>query len=318
MKTALITGIAGQDGTYLYKYLMSQSYSISGVDISSFAEKNVDFIENINICDFNDVIKLINKVAPQEIYHLAAYHGSSEDKIEDELDLFEKSYDINILSTLNILEAIRKYSPQIKLFCAASSQLFGPPVEPMQDEFTPFNPSNIYGITKHTSTKLCHYYRNKYKLFASVGILYAHESPLRGSNFVSKKIIVGSVAIKYNKQKELILGNLESEMDWGYAGDYVVAMHKILQLRKPDDFIISSGKKHTVRDFVEIVFDYLNLDLKKYIVVNNDLLTSKDKFSVLGDNRKLINFTGWYPTIDFRQLVIMMIEAEIKKQSIKL
>lgn len=315
MKTAIITGIAGQDGTYLYKYLLSKNYSILGVDISSFSAERVDFIRNLDLSDTNGVLNLIKRTKPNEIYHLAAFHGSSEDKIENEIDLFKKSKDTNVISTINLLEGIRKFSPKTKLFYAASSQMFGTPKTPLQDENTPFNPENIYGITKHAATKLCHYYRNNYNVFASVGIMYAHESPLRGSNFVSKKIVEGAVAIKNNQKKQLILGNLDAGVDWGYAGDYVIAMHKILQLSIPDDFIISSGIKNTVRDFVETSFEYLELDWQKYIIVDQNVLSYKNRFSATGNNRKLINSTGWRPTTDFRQLVIMMIEAEIEKQT---
>ena len=315
MKTAIITGIAGQDGTYLYKYLLSQNYLISGIDISSFSAEGVDFICNLDLSDTSSVLNLIKQIKPNEIYHLAAYHGSSEDRIEDEVDLFKKSNYTNVMSTINLLEGIRRFSPKTKLFYSGSSQMLGTPNTTLQDENTPFNPENIYGITKYSATKFCHYYKNKYNVFASVGILYAHESPLRGSNFVSKKIVEGAVSIKNNKKKELILGNLEAEVDWGYAGDYVLAMHEILQLNKPDDFIISSGNKHTVGEFVEIAFGYLKLDWEKYVIVKKDILTSNNKFSVLGDNRKLTNSTGWSPAIDFRQLVIMMIEAEIEKQA---
>ena len=315
MKSSLITGIAGQDGTYLYKYLLSKNYSIVGVDKSRIFDEQVNFVRNLDISNTKSVLKLIRRTKPNEIYHLAAFHGSSEDIIEDEIGLFKISKNTNIISTMNLLEGIRKFSPKTKLFYASSSQVFGTPTEPVQDENTPCNPSNIYGITKHAATKLCHYYRNKYKVFVSVGTLYTHESPLRGSNYVSKKIVEGAVAIKNNKKKQLILGDLEAEVDWGYAGDYIVAMHNILQLRRPDDFIISSGEKHTVKEFVEIVFQYLNLDWEKHIIVKKDILTSKNRFSALGNNRKLINSTGWRPKTDFRQLVLMMTEVEIEKQT---
>ena len=315
MKLSIITGIAGQDGTFLYKYLLGKNYSIIGVDIKRFFDEQVEFINNLNLSDTDSVFKLIKRTKPNEIYHLAAFHGSSEDKIENEIDLFKQSNETNVVSTINLLEAIRKYSPKTKLFYATSSQMFGVPQTPIQDENTPFNPGNIYGITKHAATKLCHYYRNKYNVFASVGIMYAHESPLRGPNFVSKKIVQGAVAIKNNRKKQLILGSLDTEVDWGYAGDYVVAMHKILQLRRPNDYIISSGEKHTVRDFVETVFNYLDLDSKNHVIVNEYILKSNNQFSVLGDNQKLIHSTGWRPKIDFKQLVIMMVEDEIEKLS---
>ena len=315
MKSSLITGIAGQDGTYLYKYLLSKNYSIVGVDICQFSANGVDFIGNLDLSDTTSVLNLIKRTKPDEVYHLAALHGSSENSVENEVDLFKKSKDANVLSTINLLEGIRKYSPETKLFYAASSQMFGTPKTYICNEDTPFNPVNIYGITKLAATKLCHYYRNDHNVFASVGIMYAHESPLRGSSFVSKKIVEGAVSIKYNKTKELILGNLEAEVDWGFAGDYVIAMRKILQLKKPNDFIISSGFKHTVKEFVEIVFDYLKLNWKKHVIVKKDIIKSNNSFSPLGDNRKLIDFTGWRPVVNFKQLVIIMIEAEIENRT---
>lgn len=317
MKRALITGINGQDGTYLYKYLLKNGYSVVGVDSKASSLSDSILVVNIDISNTQDVFDLLREKKPDEIYHLAAFHQSSEDESKGDLEVFKKSYNINVLSTINLLEGSYRFLKDTKLFYAASSYMFGIPELPVQNENSPFNPDCIYGITKYTGTKLCHYYRENYNVFASVGILYNHESPLRSSKFVSKKIVETAVSIKMNKKKNLVLGDLETEVDWGYAQDYVIAMQKILQLPAPDNFIISSGTKHKIKEFVEEAFNYLGLDWRKYVTVNHTLLLKKKKNSLFGDNKKIISLTGWSPSVSFKELVRIMVNAELEKYSKK-
>lgn len=309
----MVTGVSGQDGTYLSEYLLQNGYSVVGVDIRKSSVKNVEMVTDIDLSDKDAVFEFVGNNNFGEIYCLAAYHGSSQDKISDDLETFKRSYEINVLHVANLLEAVKKYSANTKIFYAASSQMFGEPDKPMQDEKTALNPNNIYGITKATATKLCDYYRNKHNIFASVGILYAHESPLRTPNFVSKKIVKTAVEIKRKQKDKLVLGSLDSQADWGYAGDYVVAMSKILQHERADDFIISSGKTHTVKDFVRIVFDCLEMDWEQYVEEDKSLFPNSLRFSISGDNKKIKSRTGWHPTVDFKGLVQLLVKAELQE-----
>ena len=229
MGKALVTGAAGQDGVYLSKHLLKNDYYVVGIDIKKPSSTNVEVITDVDLTDTNSVFDLVKKVAPDEIYHLAAYHKSSQDEIDNELETFKNSHAVNVLPVANFLEAMRLFSNSTRLFYAASCQMFGKQDNPIQNEDSTLNPINMYGITKAAATQLCRYYRTNYDVFASVGILYAHESPLRTSNFVSKKIVETAVAIKMGHEKQLVLGDLGAEADWGYVGDYVIAMHKILQ-----------------------------------------------------------------------------------------
>ncbi|TFB10142.1 NAD-dependent epimerase/dehydratase family protein [Candidatus Marinimicrobia bacterium MT.SAG.2] len=315
MKQVLITGVAGQDGVHLSEHLLESDYNVVGIDINKpLSTTNVEVITDVDISDTDSVFKLIKEIAPDEIYHLAAYHKSSQDSVDNDLDTFKISHAVNVLAVANFLEAIRLFSKSTKLFYASSSQIFGKPDNAMQDEDTTLNPTNIYGITKSAATQLCRYYRTNYNVFASVGIMYAHESPLRTSNFVSKKIVETAVAIKMGHGEKLVLGHLGAEADWGYAGDYVVAMHKILQHHVPDDFVISSGVRHTVQDFVQTTFDYLGLNWEKYVVEDKSIVKSISNFSVLGNNHKLVSLTGWNQTVDFEGLVKLLVEAELSIQ----
>lgn len=318
MRSAIITGVLGQDGTYLCKYLCKKGYNIIGIDKvqsnppKSLFQKDVEVL-NLDLSNTRMVFNLIKKNQPDHIYHLAAFHGSSEADFGDTFEVYRESYNTNVLATVNLLEGINKYSKQTRFFYAGSSQMFGVVDDRIQNEHSPFNPVSIYGITKFTATNLCNYYRINHNIFASVGILYAHESPLRSSRFVSKKIVEGAVAIKNKTKDRLIIGNPDAMVDWGYAGDYVKAMYKILQHKIPDDFIISSGTAHKVSDFIRIAFDYLDLDWKKYVVADNNVLKNKLRFSAGGDNRKLVSATGWKSEISFKDLVEMMVRSELKK-----
>jgi len=311
MKKALITGIGGQDGSYLTSYLSANNYEVFGTT-SKGGSTNVNAtVLDADICDFEAASNLIRRLLPDEIYHCAAIFRSSEDNRDDDFRFFSDSFRVNVGSTLNILEATHRHSPATKIFFASSAQIFGDSAPRPQNEETPKNPNNVYSITKLTATNLCHLYRNTRNAFVSVGILYNHESPLRGDGFVSKKVAKAAVEILQGKSKKLVIGDLEAEVDWGFAPDYVEAMTKILQLDHPDDFIISSGETHTVEEFVEVAFSHLGLDWHRYVEVNSTLVQKKSRNTLFGDNSKIRSLTGWKPTKSFEEIVEHMVDHEL-------
>lgn len=291
-KKAVIVGCDGQDGRLLSDLLARQGYSLIGIARGG----------PIDILKTKVVFNLVRKFKPHEIYHLAAFHHSSQDPAIDPVELFQKSCDVHVSALVNFLEAIRQFSPSTRLFYAASSHVFGSPKTPVQDESTPLAPENVYGVTKAAGLLTCRYYRRQHGVFASVGILYNHESPLRSSKFVSQKIAQGALAVKNGRQKNIILGDLSAEVDWGYAPDYVAAMHKILNHSKADDFVVASGQKHTVRDFAKLAFGRLGLDWRACVKENRGVLTKK-KTTLVGSPKKLMRLTGWKPSVDFAGLV---------------
>ena len=306
MKTAIITGSSGQDGTYLSQHLNELGYRIIGINRSA---------KSIDLGDTHRVFDLIKETRPHEIYHLAAFHQSSQEKMLDDLEVLRKSNDIHVLATANLLEGIRRFCPSARFFFAASSHMYGRTTIPIQDETIPFRPDNIYGITKVAGTHLCRYYRHNYNIFASVGILYNHESPIRKADFISQKIIKAEVAISMHHQDKLILGDLDAEIDWGYAGDYVVAMQRILQLPDPGEFIISSGEQHKVQDFVEEAFKQVGLDWKQYVQIDLSLLNNQKKVTFLDSQFLLAKLTDWKPRVSFSALIKLMIQKELEKHS---
>jgi GDPmannose 4,6-dehydratase len=308
MKTAMITGSAGQDGVYLSKHLQRLGYKVIGVNRGS---------NPVNIVIPAEVFAFLKENQPDEIYHLAAVHHSSQEKLIDDLDVFRRSNEVHTLATANLLEGMTRYCPKTRLFFAASCHVFGSPPTPVQNEMTPMNPEGIYGITKLAGLQLCQYYRRQHKLFACVGILYNHESPLRAANFVSKRIVAAGVAIQQQRQDKLVLGDLDAAIDWGFAGDYVDAMHRILQLPTAEDFVISSGQQHRVRDFAEEAFRLVGLDLQQHVSVDPLLLRQRNRSSLFGNNTKLQQSTGWRPQTDFPTLVRMMVTAELEAHPTK-
>ncbi|HXH19554.1 MAG TPA: GDP-mannose 4,6-dehydratase [Chitinophagales bacterium] len=312
MKKAIIIGSTGQDGTYLTSFLREHHYEVTGISGKTITDNQYGiFTSDIRKPEYADrVIKIIQ---PDEVYFLAAIHHSSEEQAIEDGELFRASIDVNVTALVNFLESIRKFSTRSRLFYAASSHVFGNPEKSPQDELTPFRPDCIYGITKSAGAHACRFYRERHRIFACAGILYNHESPLRGSKYVSKKIVEAAVAIRQGKKKELVLGNLDSEIDWGYAPDYVRGMHAMMQLPGPDDFIISSGEVHSIRDFVSEVFSYLGLDWKAFVKVNPALITKQQKRHLAGNNQKIRNATGWAPGVDFKGLIKILVDEELKK-----
>jgi GDPmannose 4,6-dehydratase len=314
MKIAVIIGVNGQDGRFLYNFLKNDNYSVIGFDINYVISTKNEWEEILSITSFNEVEQFIKTVKPDELYYLAAYHHSSEDVIANEIELVNKSYEINVFSYVNFLEAIRLYSKKTRIFYAASCHIFGDPDNPKQNEYTENKPQSIYSITKYSGLKLSEYYRNNFSVFASVGILYNHESHLRSEKFVSRKIVKTAVEIKNNKKDELIIGKMDMEIDWGYAGDFVIAFVQILNYHTPENFIIATGRTHKLKDFIKYVFDYLDLDWRKYVKQDATLLTRTTNGIYCGDYNKLLEVIGWNPTMDLKSLAHLMVDKELQNK----
>jgi len=314
LKKAVIIGALGQDGQLLTALLNSKKYSVIGIDINYVSAPSTLWQGDVDISDKDSVFNLVKNVEPDEIYYLAAYHHSSEEDIINEDDLIQKSYQVNVFSYINFLEAIRIYSPSSKIFYASSSHIFGHPKNDVQNEETKIDPKSIYSITKYDSQQLSRYYRENYSLFCSVGILYTHESSLRTEKFISKRIVTTAIEIKNNKVNELIIGDLNAKIDWGYAGDYVEAFVKILNIESADEFIIATGKTHELKDFIIYVFEYLSLDWKKYVREDSSLLKRRIQGVYCGDPSKIKSLTGWNPNIDLKSLAHLMVDKELQNK----
>ena len=317
MKKAIIIGSRGQDGQYLFQNLLKKNYEVIGLDLNTVDSASSRIKKTIDILRSKQVSHLLKQQKPDEVYYLAAFHQSSQDKADNDAEVFKKCLDVNVRGLFNFLEDIRRYSPMTRLFYAASSHIFGQPLCPVQDEKTPLQPHCIYGITKTAGLNLCRFYRQTHSVFASVGILYNHESPLRSPQFVSQKIVQTAIAIKHKREKKLVIGDLKVKIDWGYAADYVEAMRRILQLPQAGDFIISSGRAHTIEEFVKEVFALLQLDWRSFVEENPLLITKKLKNNLVGDHRKLTQATGWRPTVDLKGLIKIMVMEGLKNDAQK-
>ena len=303
MPKAIIVGSSGQDGKLLYEILEKANYELIGLDMGHVRTNQGSGVpKSLNICDSEAVGSVINSYKPDEVYHLAAFHHSSEDREIEAGKLWELSYNVNTASLHHFLEAIRLYSPSTRIFYAASSHIFGNPPNDLQDESTPINPMSFYGITKATGLFLCRSYRKMYGIYSATGILYNHESTYRSEKFISAKIIHSAIRIKRAEQAQLVVGDLNAVADWGYAPDYVNAMKKILELFKPDDFVIATGEKHTVREFIEIAFNEAGLVWGQFVEEREDVLTRQSSV-LIGNSNKLRTKTGWKPTVTFEEMV---------------
>ena len=320
MKKAFITGITGQDGSYLAELLLSKGYEVHGLDRRVAFENSTQRYSRINhllldnkvnlhygdITDYPTLWKLIFKIQPDEIYHLAA-QSHVKVSFEDEFGTFKN----NIGGTHFILSVIKELKPDCKFYFAASSEMFGQVKSSPQDENTPFNPVSPYGISKVAGFELTKMYREAYKIFGCSGIFFNHESPRRGSEFVTRKITATAAKIKLGMEKELRLGNLEAKRDWGFAGDYVEAMWLMLQQEKPDDYVIGTGENHTVKEFVEVAFGVLGLDWQKYVVVDENFFRPLEVHALLANPEKAKKKLGWEPKTKFDDLVKIMVEDDL-------
>lgn len=299
-RVAIIVGSGGQDGQLLHSHLLGLGYTVIGLTR-----------HNIDILNTNAVSTLVSDSQPAEIYYLAAYHHSSEDQVPDDVTVFGKSFNTHVSGLINFLSAIAEHSPSSRLFYASSSLIFGNSQGEIQTERSALNPANPYAISKVAGMMVCRFYRAERNVFASSGILYNHESPLRSPRFVTRKIVQSAVNIYRTGSGKLRLGDIDAIVDWGYAPDYVDAIHKVLQTDAPRDFIVATGNGHSVREFVSLAFSLLRLDYREYVVSDPDLL-SRSSPSRLGDSSLLREKTGWKPKTSFEEMVAILINAELQ------
>lgn len=314
-KVALITGINGQDGSYLAEYLLELGYHVHGIlKRNSVAENQTARVDRVfdlinfhyaDMTDLSSLYRVINKVQPDEIYNLAA-----QSHVRISFD--QPIYTANTvgLGVLNLLEAVKEINPKIKIYQASSSEMFGNAVDAdgFQRETTPMHPVSPYGCAKVFGYNIGVNYRNSYDMFISNGILFNHESPRRGTNFVTNKVCKEAVKIKYGLSSNLALGNLNASRDWGHAKDFVKAMHMILQLDKPNDFVCATGISHTVRELCEYAFTEVDLDYRDYVVTDEKFFRPEELEFLKGDSTKLKEATGWKPDYTFESLITEMVE----------
>ena len=314
-KVALITGINGQDGSYLSEFLIDKGYEVHGIlKRNSVAENQTARLDNIfdkinlhygDLTDISSLISVIQKVNPDEIYNLAA---QSHVRISFDQPIYTAN--VTGLGTLNLLEAVKLIKPSIKIYQASSSEMFGNCIDEdgYQRETTPMNPVSPYGCAKVFSYNIARNYRNSYGMFISNGILFNHESPRRGTNFVTNKVCKEVVKIHLGLSNELKLGNLEATRDWGHAKDYVEAMWMILQQDTSDDYVCSTGISHSVQDLCEYTFSKFGLDYKKYVKLDEKFLRPEELHNLKGDSSKLKSITGWSPEYTFESMLDEMLE----------
>lgn len=316
MPTALITGITGQDGSYLAELLLSKGYRVIGVARRS-STVNHERIEHLldrmalvqgDLHDQGSLLALLEEYEPVEVYNLAAQSFVPTSWNQPAL-----TGDITALGVTRILEAIRFVSPKIRFYQASSSEMFGKVVEVPQTEATPFYPRSPYGVAKVYGHWITVNYRESFDMFAASGILFNHESPRRGLEFVTRKISDGVAKIKLGLVKELRLGNLEAQRDWGFAGDYVEAMWRMLQHDKPDSFVIGMGETHSVREFCEIAFGHADLDYKEFVVQDERFYRPAEVDLLISNPSKARAVLGWEPAFSFKELVTTMVDADLKR-----
>lgn len=318
MKKALITGLAGQDGSYLAEMLLEKGYEVHGIvrriaiEDSEHKLRNVSHLLDrikLHVASLDNVlslIKTVREVMPDECYHLAASSFVSY-SFEDEISIINN----NVNSTHYLLAAIKEFAPGCRFYFAGTSEMFGTVDTEPQDEHTPFNPRSVYGISKVASYHLVKNYREQYGMFTCSGILYNHESPRRGYEFVTRKIVSSAVKIKLGMQDSLVLGNLDACRDWGYAPDYVNAMWLMLQADRADDYVVASGETHSVREFVEIAFSRLGLDYQRYVTVDPKFFRPAEKVQLCGNPGKIVSQLGWTRTRKIKEIISEMVDSEM-------
>ena len=316
MKKALITGITGQDGSYLGEFLLEKGYEVHGMvrrsstekfeRIASFKDRLI--LHQADLLDQLSIINLVKKIGPDEIYNLAAQSFVPTSWVQPVL-----TSEFTAVGVTRVLEAIRLINKGIRFYQASSSEMFGKAKSIPQNENTPFHPRSPYGVAKVYGHWITVNYRESYGIFACSGILFNHESPRRGKEFVTRKITDSVARIKLGLQDKLKLGSLDARRDWGYAGDYVEAMWLMLQQEAPDDYVVGTGVAHSVRDFAEKAFACVDLDWEKYVEVDPEFIRPAEVDLLLADGTKARTVLGWRPKVTFDELVKMMVEADIEK-----
>jgi len=315
MKKALITGVSGQDGSYLAELLISKGYAVVGVVKNIKIAKNkveLPVINQVTLVEWDfinqeAITSLLKQYHPSEVYNFAAF-SSGAGMFDNPIEIAE----INGLAVAKILEAIRIVDINIKFCQASSREVFGEALTSPQTELTPYQPRSPYGAAKLYADSMIRVYRERYKMYACSAILFNHESPRRGLGFVTRKITHEAAKIKLGLSSELLLGNLDTVRDWGFAGDTVNAMWLMLQYNIPDDYIVATGKTHTVREFCECAFSYLGLDYKSYVREDASSYRPSEPATLVGDASKAKNRLGWQPAVSFIELVKMMVDADMQ------
>ncbi|HQU35916.1 MAG TPA: GDP-mannose 4,6-dehydratase [Anaerolineales bacterium] len=316
MPTALITGITGQDGSYLAELLLAKGYRVIGVARRSSTmtyERINHLLDDITVVqgdlhDQGSLLSFLEEYKPTEVHNPAAPSFVPTSWIQPAL-----TGEITALGVTRMLEAIRFINPKIRFYQASSSEMYGKVLEVPQSEETPFYPRSPYGVAKVYGHWITVNYRESFNMFAVSGILFNHESPRRGLEFVTRKIADGVARIKLGLAKELRLGNLEAQRDWGFAGDYVEAMWRMLQLDEPDNFVIGTGETHAVREFCEIAFDHVDLDYKEFVVQDERFYRPAEVDLLISDPSKARSKLGWEPSVSFKELVTMMVDADLAR-----
>lgn len=315
---ALITGITGQDGSYLAELLLEKGYEVVGM-VRRASTESFERLEHIkdklilvqaDLLDQLSIISIIDEYKPKEVYNLAAQSFVPTSWVQPVL-----TGEFDALGVTKVLEAIRLVDKKIKFYQASSSEMFGKVQQVPQSENTPFYPRSPYGVAKLYGHWITINYRESYGIHASSGILFNHESPRRGLEFVTRKISDGAARIKLGLAEKLALGNLDAKRDWGFAGDYVRAMWQMLQQKEPGDYVIATGETHSVKDFVRLAFEHVNLDHKKYVTTDPRFVRPAEVDLLLGNATKARNILGWEPKITFEQLVAMMVDADLARLS---
>ena len=318
-KKALITGITGQDGSYLTEFLLKKKYQVHGLVRRVALEDenhrlwrlrpvlNKITLHPASLESYASLVKIIQKIKPNEVYHLGA-QSYVDYSFKDEFS----TLNTNINGTHYILSALKEFSPNSKFYFAGSSEMFGKVKEIPQSEKTPFYPRSVYGISKVAGYDLTRNYREAYNMFCCSGILFNHESPRRGFEFVTRKITHAVARIKYGIQKDLRLGNMEAKRDWGHAADYVEAMWLMLNQKKPNDYVISTGKQYSVKDFAKLAFKLVGLDYRQYVKIEKNLYRPSEVKSLLGNCNKAKKDLKWKPKYNFKKLVEDMVKSDLE------
>lgn len=309
-KVALITGITGQDGSYLAEFLLEKNYEVHGLVRPETAKRIWAglTIHEAEITDRKSLEKILRQVKPQELYHLAAQSHVGQSFREEAYTL-----QININSTYHLLRIFKDLIPDLRFYFAATSEMFGQASSESQSESSPFNPVSPYAVSKLAGFYLTRMFRQAYQLFAVCGILFNHESPRRGEDFVTRKISMAAAKIKLGLLKELRLGNLDVRRDWGFAGDYVKAMWLMLQQPEPEDFVVGTGESHSLKELLEIAFGHLGLDWKNYVMIDKKLYRPAEIYELKADASKAREKLGWKPEVSFRELIKMMVDEDLAR-----